>query len=76
MAGEDFMDMIKAGRIGDARNMLKAEMERAKTEPTTIIQNKNGTVTFKHRGKIVEQDAEGNWHFAKRKKAKPASRRK
>ena len=53
MAGEDFMDLIKAGRIGDARKLLKAEMERAKTEPKVIIQNKGGPVIFKHGRRTV-----------------------
>jgi hypothetical protein len=70
------MDLIKAGRIGDARKLLKAEMERAKTEPNVIIQNKGGPVIFKHGRRTVEQDADGNWHFVKSKKAKPKVRRR
>jgi hypothetical protein len=75
VAGEDFMDLLKAGRIEDARKLLKAEMEYAKTAPDTLTQNRDGTATFKHRGKIVERDADGNWHFAKNKKTKSKKRR-
>jgi pentatricopeptide repeat protein len=65
VAAEDFMALIKAGRIGDARKMLKDEMQRAEFAPDTITQKKDGALTFTRQGKEVERNAQGIWHLKK-----------
>jgi len=57
------MALIKAGKIDEARAMLKAEVIKAEFEPDTILQAEDGSVICTKRGKTVEMDEKGKWKF-------------
>jgi hypothetical protein len=58
-----FSDLIRAGKIDEARKMLDAEKLKAEFEPDTITKEADGKVIVTRRGKEVEQDSEGNWRL-------------
>lgn len=62
MTAEDFRNLLKAGKINEARNLLEVETAKAKFAPDTVTMKK-GEVTITRRGKEIEQDAEGNWRL-------------
>ena len=60
-----FTELLKAGKIDEARAMLKAEKIKAKFAPDTIIQKQGESAVFTKRGKRVELDEHGNWQLKK-----------
>jgi len=68
----DFMDLIKAGKIEEARALIEAQKAKVKYSPDTVTVTKGKPARFTKRGKAVELDKSGNWRL----KPKSAASRK
>lgn len=60
---EDFMDLVKQGRIKEAQAVIEAEKVRCKYEPDTIISVDGKPPRFTKKGKPVELDEDGHWRL-------------
>ena len=56
----DFMDLIKEGKIEEARALVEAQRVKVKYAPDTISVVK-GKPQFTKKGKPVELGEDGNW---------------
>jgi hypothetical protein len=65
VTADEFMDLLKQGKIDEARSALEVEKKKAKFSPTSMTVKSDGSVTFRRKGKRVEQDAEDIWRLAK-----------
>jgi len=60
-----FTELLKAGKVDEARAMLEAEKIKAKFAPDSITQKQGESAIFFKRGKRVEVDENGNWQLKK-----------
>ena len=67
-AADDFIKLVKEGKIAEAKVMIDQERVRSKYEPTRIAQGKDGRVRCYHRNTRVELDADGKWKPVKKSK--------
>lgn len=58
---DDFMALVKAGKIKEAQAMLEVEKVKAKYEPDTITSVQGKPPRFTKRGKPVELGDDGIW---------------
>lgn len=58
---DEFMKLLREGKLTEARAMLEAERPKAKFAPTEIIIQERGRAVLKCRGKLVVPDKNGNW---------------
>ena len=59
----DFMDLIKEGKIKEARALVEAQRAKVKYAPDTISVVKGKPARFKKKGKPVELGEDGNWRL-------------
>lgn len=58
---DHYLDLLKQGRVAEARNLLEDEKVRAKYEPDTITAVKGKGMVF-HKGRTkVEKGSDGIW---------------
>jgi hypothetical protein len=60
---EEFIALIKAGKIAEARATVEALKKKVKYSPDTFVQGK--PPRFWKRGKPVELGEDGNWRLKK-----------
>lgn len=58
---EDFMALVKAGKIKEAQAWIGAEKVKAKYSPDTVVSEDGKPPKFTKRGKAVEQGEDGIW---------------
>jgi len=58
---DEFLNLVKAGRIAEARAMLEEQKLKLKFASDTIIQSPGKPIRFTRRGKPVEPDRAGGW---------------
>lgn len=58
---EDFMALVKEGKIKEAQTLIETEKAKAKFSPDTIISEDGKPPRFTKRGKPVEQGKDGIW---------------
>lgn len=63
---KDYLALLKAGKLDEARELIEQEMIKAKTEPNCIAIKSDGSAKFTYKGKSVEPDGEGGWRFKSR----------
>jgi hypothetical protein len=59
----DFMDLIKEGKIEEARALVEAQGAKVKYSPDTISVVKGKPPRFTKKGKSVELGEDGNWRL-------------
>jgi hypothetical protein len=69
---EDFMHLIKEGKIEEARALVEAQKAKVEYSPDTITAAKGKPARFTKKGKPVELGEDGNWRL----KPKTATSRK
>jgi hypothetical protein len=60
---EDFMELIKEGKIEEARALVEAQKVKAKYSPDTITAANGKPPRFTKKGKPVELGEDGNWRL-------------
>ena len=60
---KDLLDLIKEGKIEEARALIEAEKVKAKYAPDTLIDVKGKPPRFTKRGKPVELGEDRNWRI-------------
>ena len=58
---EAFMDLVKQGKIEEARALIEAQRVKVKYAPDTITVVTGKPAQFTKRGKPVELGEDGNW---------------
>ena len=71
MSIDDYINLVREGKHAEAQEMMKTLKAKAKNEPDLFIQETGKPGVAKRRGKIVEQDEDGN-----RKPKSPLKRKK
>jgi len=59
----DFMDLIKEGKIEEARALVEAQRAKVKYAPDTISVVKGKPARFTKKGKPVELGEDGSWRL-------------
>lgn len=65
---ENFMALLQAGKIDEARALLAREKKASKFEPDTISTGKSGEAVFYKGRRRVEQNSAGEWQLVPKKK--------
>jgi hypothetical protein len=63
MDADEFMALIKAGKIAEAKEALEIQKAKLKFSPNKIIVKKDGSAVFKKGKKIVELGQSGEWEL-------------
>jgi hypothetical protein len=66
-SAEDFMALLNAGKINEARALLEREKEASKFAPDSAKTGKSGEAVFYRGRRRVEQNAAGEWQLARKK---------
>ncbi|NTJ68655.1 hypothetical protein G6M50_30910 [Agrobacterium rhizogenes] len=62
-SSEDFMALLNAGKINEARALLDREKEASKFAPDSVKTGKSGEAEFYRGRRRVEQNAAGEWQL-------------
>lgn len=65
---EDFMALVKAGKIKEAQAWIEAEKVKAKYSPDTVVSEDGKPPRFTKRGKPVERGEDGIWRLKSKSK--------
>jgi len=71
LKANEFMALLKDGKVAEARAMLEAEKVKARYAPDTVTATKGKPPRFTKKGKAVELGEDGVW----KPKSKKVSRR-
>jgi hypothetical protein len=60
---DEFMELLKSGRIDEARAIIEREKADSKFSPDTVIANTGKPPRFTKKGKAVEIGEDGKWRL-------------
>ncbi|MGB8844768.1 MAG: hypothetical protein WCC73_03760, partial [Terracidiphilus sp.] len=60
---ENFMTLLKEGKIEEARALIETEKANSKYSPDTIVAVEGGSPQFTRKGKPVELGDNGKWRL-------------
>ena len=67
---DEFMDLLKSGKIDEARAIIEGQKADSKFSPDTVVANTGKSARFTKKGKAVEIGEDGKWRL---KAASPRS---